>query len=92
MHTQLRRIVILLLTAAIVAATPLAVSAQHGSPDVPVASEMAEAVEMPVPEPPRLPDRRTESDGSMETALIAAKTLLNIDDDVFTDFSYSSTF
>ena len=32
------------------------------------------------------------SDSSMETALIAAKDLLNIDDSIYTDFSYSSSY
>ena len=32
------------------------------------------------------------SGGNMESALIAAKSLLNIDDDVYTDFSYSSGY
>jgi hypothetical protein len=36
--------------------------------------------------------RTASPEESMETALIAVKTLINIDDDIFTDFSYSSSF
>jgi hypothetical protein len=36
--------------------------------------------------------RTVPQEVSMETALIAVKTLVDIDDDVFTDFSYSSSY
>ena len=63
MLKQLRRIIVSLLTIAIVATAFMTAFAQSES-----------------------------ADNSMETALLAAKSLLNIDDSVFTDFTYGSSY
>ena len=49
------------------------------------------AMDAPVPVVP-ISGTVAPSDNSMETALIAVKGLIGVDDDVFTDFSYSSSY
>ena len=71
----------LLLAIIIALAAPLAAFAQP-EPEI----EKAEPAGPIVSVQPRA------SEGSMETALIAAKALLGIDDDVYTEFNYSSGF
>ena len=81
MQRTFRRILFLLLAIVIAAAVPLTAAAQ---PDTPVTS--VDPVARPVPA------LSESADTSMETALIAAKNLIKIDDDVFTEFNYSSSF
>ena len=83
MKKTFRMIVAMLLAAVLMAAAPLVVMA---APDTEVA---------PVPPVAAVPisaDIAKSQEGSMETALIAVKNLIDIDDDVFTDFSYSSGY
>ena len=83
MSKSIKRIIMLLLAVAIAAGAPLTVFAQP-EPDV-------EAVGRAEPMP-AAPAQPASPEGSMETALLAAKTLLDIDDEVYVDFSYSSNF
>ena len=81
MKKTFRRIIFLLL--AIVMSTTMALTAT-ARPEPPVSdAELVSKVAAAQSETP---------DSSMETALIAAKTLIKIDDDVYTDFSYSSSY
>ena len=80
----MRKITMLALTAAVAASGSV-----HA-----IASEVAMPVEaIAAPEPVRVISGDTATpDESMETALIAVKSLINLDDDVFTDFSYHSSY
>jgi len=87
MLKSLRRIVALSLAVLVITATPLLASAEKEAPE----SNMEAA--MPMDPAGSAGEKQPDSSaGSMETALIAAKTLLEIDDSVFTEFSYSSSF
>ena len=79
MSKQFRRIIMLLLAVIITAAAPLTAAA------APALSAVSE--ESPISEKPPV-----SQENSMETALVAIKNLVDIDDDIFTDFSYSSSF
>ena len=63
--------------------------------EVPPGDAVVISPDVVVPEPlpmPLPPARPGAADTGMETALIAVRRLIDIDDDIFTDFSYSSTF
>ena len=86
MSISLRKTIMLLLAVMIVVTAPIiAYAAPEPEPAIESAvSEHDAAV--------RLGSPGTGVEGSMEKALIAAKNLLNIDDDVFKDFNYSSSY
>lgn len=86
MRKTLKRMILLLLVSVIAATAPLAATAlpepvakDEPTPDIAVAS------------PSRLAQPESANTG-MEAALITAKSLIDIDDDVFTDFSYGSSY
>ena len=82
MQKMTKKLILLLLAIVIAAAAPLTATAEPEAPAIDVSTA-----------PARIAGMQTEpSDNSMETALIAAKSLIDIDDDVFTEFSYSSSF
>jgi len=81
MQKIIKRIIILTLAVVIAASAPLAASAR--TPDPVFAEE------------PTVQARVAQTQAqevSMEKALVAVKSLIDIDDDVFTEFSYSSYF
>ena len=83
MHKQLRRIITLALAAVIALAAPIGALADESAiPDV--------IMEAPSPDSAR--GGAASPDVSMETALIAVRSLINLDEDAFTDFSYSSSY
>jgi len=102
MRISLRSIVLLLLAVAIAAALPVSAYAQPESPakiadpstaPAPAPDRIAEPSTTPAPDKIGTPAQLGEpADKSMETALIAIKSLIDIDDDVFTEFSYSSGY
>jgi len=77
-----KKALLLSLAAVIAVSAPLTATAQ---PDLP---DRVEAPIAPISEPAK----SGSPDKGMETALIAAKGLIGIDDDVYTEFSYSSSF
>ena len=87
MFKPYKRMVALLLAVMVFAVTPLVASAEKEAPgsDMEAAMPIAPAESAGAAQP-------DSSAGSMETALIAAKNLLKIDDDVFTNFEYSSGY
>ncbi|MCL2227232.1 MAG: S-layer homology domain-containing protein [Oscillospiraceae bacterium] len=68
----------------VVAVVPLVVGARPLPPDTP----MPDVILGPV----RAPVQSAATDSGMEVALVAVHRLLDIDDDVLPEFSYSSTF
>jgi len=80
MKKMLKRAVVLLLVLAVVS--------------VPLMAAASPPVAVPPPPQPPSPreDRSIASGESMERALVAIRSLVNIDDDLFTDFNYSSTY
>ena len=89
MKKSLKRIIALALIITLSAAAPLAV-ASSPPPAPPPPPQMDAPVRA---EPRTAPPASPESpEASMETALLSVKTLIAIDDDVFTEFSYSSSF
>jgi len=73
---RIKKLITLLLAAAITAAIPLGASAA-----LPVAVRAPEKTDAP-----------ESTANSMENALIAAKKIIDIDETIFTDFTYSSTY
>ena len=76
MHKSFKRAVALLLVILIASGAVLTASGAPPLTESPVAA----------------PARQASNEASMETALIAVKSILDIDDDVFSEFSYSSSF
>ena len=83
MKKPFKKIIMLLLVCMLAAAAPLTVLAARDTEVVPVP---------PVAAVPISAEAVKSQEGSMETALIAVKNLIDIDDDVYTDFSYSSGY
>ena len=81
MKKIIRRMLLLMLTAVIAVGAHLTAIAAPETPEKNVESAVMVT-----------PARSESADGSMETALVAAKRLIDIDDDIYTDFNYSSSF
>ena len=86
MNKTIKKAILLLLAVAIIV-VPLAVSARTVPPpqEAPTADVQAPAVMTASARP-------GATDASMETALLAVRRIITIDDNIFTDFSYSSSF
>lgn len=82
MKTLLKKLLLFTLAAAMCAAAPLTALAE-GPAELQAVTDAAMMKEGSVP---------GHADEGMETALIAAKTLIGIDDELYTDFSYSSSY
>jgi len=81
-----RAIVVALIVA--IAVVPLAVSART----VPPPPQEEPVADIAVPAVISAPARPVATDASMEAALLAVRRIITIDDEIFTDFSYSSSF
>ena len=90
MSKKIRRTIILALAVIVAVSAPLTALADTAVETAdPAAPEVLEAPEkvMPISAP-----MGETSESGFETALIAVKTLIEVDDDVFTDFNYSSSY
>ncbi|MCL2125428.1 MAG: S-layer homology domain-containing protein [Oscillospiraceae bacterium] len=90
MKKTFKRVLVLLLAAITLAAMPL--SALASEPIEDPASEYASDAPKQMDSQPASEFSGQAQEGSMETALVAVKSLLDIDDEVFTDFSYGSSY
>ena len=83
MNKRLKRIVTILLAVVVTSSAGVtAFAAAEADTPIPITAAQA---------PGGNRDMSSDQEGAMETALIAIKSLVDIDDEVFTDFSYSSS-
>jgi len=91
MHKKLRRIITSILAVLIAVSAPLTALAITEVAAIEPAPP--EAIEAPEKAAPISASMQTDSqEGSFETALIAVKSIIDVDDDLFTEFNYSSRY
>ena len=88
------RNLIMVTLAVVMAAAPLAVMAVSPPESEPVIADESATSGTPLAPPPTSPGIHSNIavDAGLEAAITAVRLLIDIDDSIFTDFSYSSTF